>query len=280
MPGGSPDPLYVAARCVLLDALEAVGVHLDALVIVGAQAIYLHTGQGDLAIAPYTTDADLAIDPARLGPEPRIEVALAEAGFARERERVGIWTKTMAVAGVQRTVPVDFLVPESLGGPGRRGARIPPHDRGAARKVVGLEGVLVDRDRKLIRSLDHVDARSFEVAVGGPAALLVAKTHKLLERLDRPDRRSDKDALDVLRLLRAVPTDDLLRRLQTLLTDSLSSEVTGQAMEGIGQLFGYPSAPGSRMAARAAAGSEPGDVVAASLTALANDLIRAVEAGG
>ena len=38
---GEPDPLYVAARHVLLDALEAIEPHLSALVLVGAQAVYL-----------------------------------------------------------------------------------------------------------------------------------------------------------------------------------------------------------------------------------------------
>lgn len=33
-----PPPEYVLARAVLLDALEALGPHLDALVLVGAQA--------------------------------------------------------------------------------------------------------------------------------------------------------------------------------------------------------------------------------------------------
>jgi hypothetical protein len=60
------DPLYVAARRVLLDALEALAPHGDAVVIVGAQAIYLRTGDGDLTVAPYTTDGDLALDPSRL----------------------------------------------------------------------------------------------------------------------------------------------------------------------------------------------------------------------
>ena len=186
----------------------------------------------------------------------------------------------MAVAGVDRIVPVDFLVPESLGGPGRRGARIPPHDRGAARKVVGLEGALVDNDRTLIGSLEDVDTRSFEVAIGGPAALLVAKTHKILERVDRPDRRSDKDALDVLRLLRSAPTEVLTGRLLTLLNHPLAAEVTEEAIEEMERLFGAPNAPGSQMAARAAAGSEPEDVVAASMAALAGELIRAVRSGG
>jgi hypothetical protein len=43
----------------LLDALVALEPHIDALVLVGAQAIYLHTGDADLAVAEYTTDADL-----------------------------------------------------------------------------------------------------------------------------------------------------------------------------------------------------------------------------
>ena len=44
--------------------------HLDAVILAGAQAVYLHTGEGDLAVAPYTTVAGLALDPAILGPEP------------------------------------------------------------------------------------------------------------------------------------------------------------------------------------------------------------------
>jgi hypothetical protein len=52
------DPLYVRARAALLEATEALAPHLDALVLVGAQAIYLHTGATDLAVAKYTTDAD------------------------------------------------------------------------------------------------------------------------------------------------------------------------------------------------------------------------------
>ena len=48
---GAPAPLYVKAREVLLDALEALGPHRASLVLVGAQAIYLHTGEVDLALA-------------------------------------------------------------------------------------------------------------------------------------------------------------------------------------------------------------------------------------
>jgi len=57
---GDPDELYVRARTALLDAADALAPHIDSLVLVGAQAIYLHTGAADLGIAEYTTDADSA----------------------------------------------------------------------------------------------------------------------------------------------------------------------------------------------------------------------------
>ena len=53
MPGARrPEPEYVAARRVLLDALEALGPHRKAVILVGAQAIYLHIGEGDMAVSP------------------------------------------------------------------------------------------------------------------------------------------------------------------------------------------------------------------------------------
>ncbi len=67
---GALDPLYVAARRVLLDALDALREHLDAIVLVGAQAVYVHAGEADLSVAPFTTDSDLAIDPRHLSPQP------------------------------------------------------------------------------------------------------------------------------------------------------------------------------------------------------------------
>ena len=44
-------PEYVAARRVLLDALEALTDHLPSLILVGAQAVYHHTGDADLLTA-------------------------------------------------------------------------------------------------------------------------------------------------------------------------------------------------------------------------------------
>jgi len=44
------DPLYVAARSVLLDALTLLAPHGDAVIVVGAQAVYLRTGEGSAAL--------------------------------------------------------------------------------------------------------------------------------------------------------------------------------------------------------------------------------------
>ena len=65
---GGPDPLYVRARTALLDAADALAEQRDALVLVGAQAIYLHTGRADFAVAEYTTD--FCVAPAVLADAP------------------------------------------------------------------------------------------------------------------------------------------------------------------------------------------------------------------
>ncbi len=73
---GEIDPIYIAARKVLLDALQALGPQRDAVVLVGAQAVYLHTGESEVAVAPFTQDADVALHPARLVDEPILATAL------------------------------------------------------------------------------------------------------------------------------------------------------------------------------------------------------------
>ena len=52
------DPRYVLARAVLLDALEALGDQRDAVIVVGAQAVYMHTGAIEMAVPEFTLDAD------------------------------------------------------------------------------------------------------------------------------------------------------------------------------------------------------------------------------
>jgi hypothetical protein len=106
-----------------------------------------------------------------------------------------------------------------------------PHGRRTARRAKGLEGALVDRDRRTITALDATDTRTATIWVAGPSALLVAKLHKIGERVGGQDRVRDKDALDVLRLLRAVETEDMADRLRTLARSPLSADVTAEALE-------------------------------------------------
>lgn len=266
---GVPDSAYVAARRVLLDALDALTAHLDALVLVGAQAIYLHTGEGDLAVAPYTTDADIAVDPGLLTSEPALEETMLAAGFVLGTQP-GVWFGTGAVE-------IDLLVPEAVGGEGRRGARLGTHGSRAARKARGLEAALVDNTPMEIRALEGRDDRRFELAVAGPAALLVAKLHKLAERQGAVDRLQDKDALDVLRLLRETETEALATTMRELLANERSAQVTHESIDHLLALFGADGAAGSQMAARAAQPLEDPATIAGSVTALAADLLHAVE---
>lgn len=264
---GEPDALYVAARRALLDALEALGQHRRSVVLVGAQAVYLITGEGDLAVAPFTTDADLALDPSRLQPEPLLEAALTAAGFTAETGKIGTWTSPTGI-------DVDLLVPEAVGGSGRRAARIPPHREGVARKARGLEAALVDQEQVVIQALEESDTRRFEVASAGAGALLVAKLVKIADRAEVPTRLEDKDALDVLRLLRATTTADLAARLRRLRAEEVSQEVTEQALRLLADLFATPDASGSQMAVRATSGLEDAATIAASCAALTSELLE------
>ncbi|MGH9316886.1 MAG: GSU2403 family nucleotidyltransferase fold protein [Thermoanaerobaculia bacterium] len=265
---GAPDPLYIKAREVLLDALEALGPHRSSLVLVGAQAIYLHTGEADIAVAPFTTDADLIIDPGGLADDPILGDVLRAAGFA-SGDQPGQWLKDDA--------RVDLMVPEAVAGAGRRGVRLGPHGNRAARKARGLEGALVDRETQEIASFDE-GGRRFRILVAGPAALLVSKLHKLAERVEDPSRVKDKDALDILRLLRGVSTQVIAQHLRGLRQDPRSTEVTSEALQHLERLFARPGAAGSTFAARAAAGLEPEDTIRASCAALAEELLRALAA--
>lgn len=260
-------PEYVLARRVLLDALHALGSQRDAVVLVGAQVIYLQVGGADLAVPVMTTDGDLAVDPARLHELPLLGEAMAAAGFVPSRP--GSWRG-------EGDVEIDLMVPEAVAGrPGRRGADLGPHGTTAARQAKGLEAALVDCDMQQVNSLDPADTRAFAVAVAGPAALLVAKLHKIAERVGTK-RAEDKDALDVLRLLRGVEAKVLGGALVMLAKDHRSGAITTEAIEYLATLFGKEDSPGCLMAGRAAFPGEPADVIAKSAAILAAEVLRAI----
>jgi hypothetical protein len=267
------DDLLIRARSALLDALTALRAHRDSVIVIGAQAIYLHTGKAPVAIAEATKDSDLAIDPRSLGADPLIEAAMTDARFFLDPEsnQPGAW---MSPDGI----PVDLMVPEAIaGGRGRRSADVPPHSKRALRRAVGLEAAVVDNSEMEIASLSPDDPRQLTARVAGPAALLVAKMHKIAERQDDPNRLIDKDAHDVYRLLIAIPTEELAAAIERLLDDALAGDVTREALTHLGTLFAAgPHALGAQMAGRTEEGLGEPDVVAAASAALASDLLTAL----
>jgi hypothetical protein len=78
----------------------------------------------------------MAADPALLHPLPEIESAMRAARFERG-DRVGAWVARRDIDGVPAKVEVDLMVPEAVGGAGRRAARLSGHAREVARKARG-----------------------------------------------------------------------------------------------------------------------------------------------
>lgn len=246
-----PGTLYVAARRVLLDALVALKPHIDAVIVIGAQAVYVRTQDRMLNYQPFTTDADLVINPGRLAVDPLLGDAMRKSGFSASREP-GIWIRTIEHSEFDDgiAIPVDLIVPAHIAPKaGRRGARLPGgHGNKAARKTRGVEGALVDHDLLLISALDDADSRRVAVNVAGAAALVVAKAHKLGERLRTPSRLIAKDAGDIYRLFEATPSTRMAATTRRLLADERSSGVTWQALTYLTELFGTPRSPGVELA--------------------------------
>lgn len=262
------DELYVRSRRSLLDALEALAAHRDGVILIGAHAVYMYTGEDDVPFVTRTKDSDRALDPALLKADPLLEEAMAGAGFHRNLKtgQPGEWLNADGI-------PVDLLVPSSLVDPrGRRGARIPPHSRQAARKVNGLEASVVDNRELWVEALDPADPRRMLIKVAGPAALAVNKLFKLGERLATPRRLEPKDAHDFYRLLSATETEEVVAGFAALLADPRSNLVALQAIEYLDQLFGDPSSLGSQIAGQAEEGLGDPEIVVASVAALVADL--------
>jgi hypothetical protein len=265
-------PEYITARTVLLDALEALEGHLDNLILVGAQAVYHHAGETDLNVPLMTTDGDLAINTLGLSKVPEIGTVLRAAGF-RPGANPGHWVATSDVA-------VDLMVVPHQAGTAKasaRAARLAPHDKFTARIARGLEPALIDNEHVTVAALAPGDARSFELRVAGPAALLTAKAIKVSERLEQadtqPDRLKEKDALDAFRILQATETRDLVRGFATHEQDEHASAVTAEAIE---VYRAHASTPRGRIAKLAAQAAQGDPTVAPAFAALITDLLAAL----
>ncbi|HWT94053.1 MAG TPA: hypothetical protein VN238_13700 [Solirubrobacteraceae bacterium] len=250
----------------LLDAFEALRDHAEAVILAGAQAVYLHTGAGELAVTPFTTDGDLALDPQLLGGDPQLEAVMEAADFHLHLQEPGIWLREIDVGGSVIEVPVDLIVPSGVASrAGRRGARLGPHGARAARKIDGLEAALVDHGPMTIAALDPADARAVTAKVAGPTALLIAKAHKLNDRIasGKPSRLDDKDAVDCFRIMQTVPPATVAAALARLVTDPVAGPATRVGWERLEALFGRRSGLGVVMATRALRIGIPAEQVAA-----------------
>lgn len=280
--GGPVRIEYVEARRVLLDALVALQPHIGAIVLIGAQAVYLRTAGRLPTYQPYTTDSDLVVDPSRLADIPLLGDAMTQAGF-EYTGRPGIWARHLQRPGFDGdvTVPVDLIVPRSIAAEaGRRGARLPGgHGSSAAQKTTGVEGALVDFDPIEIAALEPDDVRHVVVNVAGPAALTIAKLHKLAERLDQPRRLLPKDAGDVYRLFEATNLVDMATPFARTLADERSAETARQAITYLRQLFATPRSPGVELAVNALAGVIDERTVATTISGYTGDLLRELASG-
>jgi len=185
----------VVARRALIGALETLQPHLDSLVLVGAQAVYLNTNHIELPLAPATSDADIAFDTRSLEVSPEIKELLREAGHSPNEtaKNQGHWINAEGV-------PLDLFQPRILSNRGAesRSANLGPHGQDLLRIIDGLNSALVDKSVLTINSFETQDIRSFEIKVAGPAALIIAKTAKISDRLRGSDHRLiSKDAHDI-----------------------------------------------------------------------------------
>lgn len=263
-------PEYVAARQVLLDALDALHDHLDNLILVGAQAVYLHTGQGTLAVPPMTTDADLALNTAHLADSPEIAQTLVDSGFS-PFGNPGHWLGSMDVAIDIMVVPYQAGTTSATA----RAARIPPHAKTVGRIAPGLEPALIDNTVHTITALDDSDPRTYRLRVANPAALIVAKTVKIAERhndaIRQPDRLKAKDALDMFRLLQAIDTNQLATGLRSHRSEPQAARVSAQAQSYIQK---HSTTPTSRLPLLAADAAFGDPSIAPAFAALARQLIQ------
>ena len=135
---------------------------------------------------------------------------------------------------------------------------------------------IVDADVMKLAALEEDDARTIDVRVAGPAALVVAKVHKIDDRKDS-DRQSDKDALDVLRLLRGTETDDLVTRYAKLLGDKRSEEAARRGRELLEAQFARRQNVGVQMAIRSAGALGDAEEIAVLFEALVGDFLAALK---
>jgi hypothetical protein len=106
---GDADQVTIVARAALIEVVNALGPQAPAAVVCGGQAVALRTPDFDLRIQPYTKDADLALDPILVLPEPSVPGAMKLLGFEPDQSWPGNHRRERDGA------LVDLVVPQTLG---------------------------------------------------------------------------------------------------------------------------------------------------------------------
>lgn len=266
------EPEYILAREALLVALEALAAHRGNLILVGAQAIYLHVGDSKMSVPVMTTDADLALDAVTLGDDPEIGFVMRRAGF-ESGANPGQWISRKGIA-------VDLMVVPHQAGTTRkdaRAARLGSHEKQTARITKGLEPALVDHSLMAIDDLIDPSKTAVSLKVAGPAALIVAKGIKISERIQsenlKIDRVRAKDALDVFRILQNIETDVLVDGFRKHQQDEDAARVSMEALRFFGESAVAKDSIVPLLASRAA---QDDPLIAPSFTLLMAELLEAV----
>lgn len=253
------DVAMAEARDLLLDALVALEPHRQALIVVGAQAVYEHTRLVEGLEQPSTSDSDLAVDPSLVTPSASIYQLLLDAGlFPARPERSGIYSRTPTLPGGKPHLPtLDLIAPESVAGSSRshRGARIAGQDRKAVSKSDGLEMALLDYEWRRIGPIaGESDRQEVEVKVAGAAALLCAKAWKLHDRVrdaeaGRPWRLREKDAGDIWHLMYVSDPGEVRQTFERCGRHPTMGQAIRTGKEHLDGLFGS-GGPGRLLAAK------------------------------
>jgi hypothetical protein len=278
----------VAARRALLDALDALDRHADAVVVAGSQAIYALDPSPVDGVRPCAADSDLVLDPDRLPAFPPLCEAMRDAGFVPRRGHAGAWWpvrhRLARFWWSADATKVDLVDPgDETGRPSRAFAL---HGANVVRPCPILRLALGDRARALFEAAEAGDSRRREATVAGPGALLLTKVHELRARSRQtsergsPDERMPrKDALDVLRVLRQ-PAPRVLAGVASLVSRADLRPTALSCLEGLEDLFGHPGALGARLVGEALDPLRSREDAAQEASDRARDLLDALEARG